>query len=107
MSSEKYTNRKNFRLSSEKCTNRKNFACQVKNARIAKIFACQVKNARIAKIFACQVKMHQKRKNFAKFFFRFFEKNSCKSFFGGYNRAHEKHIRCFSPLPLDPMEVLP
>lgn len=43
--------------------------------------------------------MHRKRKIFAKIFFRFFEKNSCKSFFGGYNRAHEKHIRCFSPLP--------
>ena len=64
----------------------------MKNARITKIFACQMKNARIAK-------------NFAKIFFRFFEKNSCKSFFGGYNRAHEKHIRCFSPLPLEPMEV--
>ena len=49
--------------------------------------------------------MHQKRKNFAKNFFRFFEKNSCKSFFDGYNRTHEKHIRCFSPLPLDLMEV--
>ena len=64
----------------------------MKNARITKIFACQMKNARITK-------------NFAKFFFDFFEKNSCKSFFGGYNRAHEKHIRCFSPLPLEPMEV--
>lgn len=43
--------------------------------------------------------MHGKRKISQKIFFRFFEKNSCKSFFGGYNRAHEKHIRCFSPLP--------
>ena len=94
-------------MSSEKCTNRKIFACQVKNARIAKNFACQVKSARIAKIFACQVKSASNRENFAKIFFRFFEKNSCKSFFGGYNRAHEKHIRCFSPLPLDPMEALP
>ena len=81
------------------------FACQMKNARITKIFACQMKNARITKIFACQMKSAPKTKNFAKNFFRFLKKNSCKSFFGGYNRAHEKHIRCFSPLPLEPMEV--
>ena len=92
-------------MSSEKCTNHEKFRLSSENARITKNFACQVKNARITKNFACQVKMHESRKNFAKIFFRFFEKNSCKSFFGGYNRAHEKHIRCFSPLPLEPMEV--
>lgn len=37
-----------------------------------------------------------------KIFFDFLKKNSCKSFFGGYNRRHEKHIRCFSPLPFRP-----
>ena len=81
-------------MSIEKCTENENFRLSIKNAPKTKIFVCQLKNAPKTKIFA-------------KNFFRFFEKNSCKSFFGGYNRAHEKHIRCFSPLPLEPMEVLP
>ena len=95
MSSEKCTNHENFRLSSEKCTNHENFRLSSEKCTNRKIFACQVKSARIAKF----------SQNFRKTFFRFSEKKSCKLFFGGYNRAHEKHIRCFSPLPLEPMEV--
>ena len=49
--------------------------------------------------------MHENENFSQKFFFDFLKKNSCKSFFGGYNGTHEKHIRCFSPLPLKPMEV--
>lgn len=79
LSSEKCSNHENFRLSSEKCTENEKFRLSSEKC--------------------------TNRKIFAKNFFRFFEKNSCKSFFGGYNRRHEKHIRCFSPLPLEPMEV--
>lgn len=86
MSTEKCTNHEKFYLSTEKCTNREKFCLSTEKCTNHENFVCQLKNA-------------PKTKNFAKNFFDFFEKNSCKSFFGGYNRAHEKHIRCFSPLP--------
>ena len=95
MSSEKCTNHEKFRLSSEKCTNHENF-------RLSSEKCTNHENFRLS-----SEKCTENEKFRKKFFFDFLKKNSCKSFFGGYNRAHEKHIRCFSPLPLKPMEVLP
>ena len=105
MSSEKCTNHKNFRLSSEKCTNHENFRLSSEKCTNHENFRLSSEKCTNRKNFRLSSEKCTNRKNFAKIFFRFFEKNSCKSFFGGYNRSHEKHIRCFSPLPLEPMEV--
>lgn len=67
MSTEKCTNHEKFYLSTEKCTNREKFCLSTEKCTNHENFVCQLKNA-------------PKTKNFAKKFFRFFEKTLAKVF---------------------------